>query len=111
MHSRVPPPLFFTRCSPPTLPAPCISWTTNVYDNLNISIQVCNKFDLQPRGSAGEHSAAVEDKFDVSNKQRIGFTEVELVQKMIDGVTQVISLEKAMAAGEKDLAAVKAEIA
>lgn len=75
------------------------------------SNQVCNKFDLQPRGSAGEHSAAVEDKFDVSNKQRIGFTEVELVQKMIDGVTQVISLEKAMAAGEKDLAAVKAEIA
>ncbi|CAM9695522.1 unnamed protein product [Ectocarpus fasciculatus] len=73
--------------------------------------QVCDKFDLQPRGSAGEHSAAVEDKFDVSNKQRIGFTEVQLVQKMIDGVTQVISFEKAMAAGEKDLAAVKGEIA
>eukprot|EP00904_Undaria_pinnatifida_P010475 jgi/Undpi1/6558/HiC_scaffold_20.g09037.m1 len=73
--------------------------------------KVCNKFDLQPRGSAGEHSAAVEDKFDVSNKQRIGYTEVGLVQKMIDGVTQVISLEKAMAAGEKDLAAVKAEVA
>ncbi|CAB1118296.1 unnamed protein product [Ectocarpus sp. CCAP 1310/34] len=73
--------------------------------------QVCDKFDLQPRGSAGEHSAAVEDKFDVSNKQRIGFTEVQLVQKMIDGVTQVISFEKAMAAGEKDLSAVKGEIA
>ncbi|CAM9278323.1 unnamed protein product [Choristocarpus tenellus] len=71
---------------------------------------VCSKFDLQPRGSAGEHSAAVEDKFDVSNKQRIGFTEVELVQKMIDGVTKVINFEKAMAAGEKDIAAVKAEI-
>lgn len=86
------------------MPTPCVSRA--ISDN-----QVCNKFDLQPRGSAGEHSAAVEDKFDVSNKQRIGFTEVELVQKMIDGVTQVISLEKAMAAGEKDLAAVKAEIA
>lgn len=73
--------------------------------------QVCNKFDLQPRGSAGEHSAAVDDKFDVSNKQRIGFTEVELVQKMIDGVTKVIELERAMAAGEKDIAAVKAEVA
>lgn len=73
--------------------------------------KVCNKFDLQPRGSAGEHSAAVEDKFDVSNKQRIGFTEVALVQKMIDGVTQVIALEKAMASGEKDIAAVKAEVA
>ncbi|CAN0284556.1 unnamed protein product [Discosporangium mesarthrocarpum] len=71
---------------------------------------VCSKFDLQPRGSAGEHSAAVEDKFDVSNKQRIGFSEVELVQKMIDGVTKVIGLERAMAAGEKDIAAVKAEV-
>lgn len=73
--------------------------------------QVCSKFDLQPRGSAGEHSAAVEDKFDVSNKQRIGFTEVELVQKMIDGVSKVIDLEKSMAAGDKDIAAVKAEVA
>lgn len=82
-----------------------------IYIYIYLKSQVCNKFDLQPRGSAGEHSAAVEDKFDVSNKQRIGYTEVQLVQKMIDGVTQVISLEKAMAAGEKDLAAVKAEIA
>lgn len=72
--------------------------------------EVCSKFDLQPRGSAGEHSAAVGDKFDVSNKQRLGFTEVELVQKMIDGVTQVISLERAMASGQKDIRAVKAEI-
>lgn len=62
--------------------------------------QVCAQFDLQPRGSAGEHSAAVGAKFDVSNKQRLGFSEVELVQKMIDGVTKVIALEKRLAAGE-----------
>lgn len=61
--------------------------------------EVCSKFDLQPRGSAGEHSAAVGAKFDVSNKQRLGFSEVELVQKMIDGVTQVIKLEEMLAAG------------
>jgi len=42
---------------------------------------VCSAYDLQPRGSAGEHSAAVGAKFDVSNKQRLGFSEVELVQK------------------------------
>jgi len=60
---------------------------------------VCDAFDLQPRGSAGEHSAAVGAKFDVSNKQRLGFSEVQLVQKMIDGVTKVISLEKMLAAG------------
>merc|ERR1711865_650507 len=61
---------------------------------------VCSKFQLQPRGSAGEHSAAVGAKFDVSNKQRLGFSEVQLCQKMIDGVALVIALEEKIAAGE-----------
>mmetsp|Transcript_10967 Transcript_10967/g.15138 ORF Transcript_10967/g.15138 Transcript_10967/m.15138 type:complete len:433 (+) Transcript_10967:96-1394(+) len=60
---------------------------------------LCAKFDLQPRGSAGEHSAAVGAKFDISNKQRLGFSEVQLVQKMIDGVTKVIQIEKLLAEG------------
>jgi creatine kinase len=54
---------------------------------------ICNKFDLQPRGSAGEHSPAIDSKFDISNKQRIGYSEVELVQKMIDGVSVIIECE------------------
>eukprot|EP00341_Mesodinium_pulex_P004891 CAMPEP_0116947276 /NCGR_PEP_ID=MMETSP0467-20121206/37560_1 /TAXON_ID=283647 /ORGANISM="Mesodinium pulex, Strain SPMC105" /LENGTH=448 /DNA_ID=CAMNT_0004631365 /DNA_START=36 /DNA_END=1382 /DNA_ORIENTATION=+ len=61
--------------------------------------QVCSAFDLQPRGSAGEHSPAVGAKFDVSNKQRLGFSEVQLVQKMIDGVSKVIELEEMLAGG------------
>ena len=61
--------------------------------------KVCSAYDLQPRGSAGEHSAAVGAKFDVSNKQRLGFSEVQLVQKMIDGVSKVIEYEKLLAAG------------
>ena len=61
--------------------------------------QVCAAFDLQPRGSAGEHSPAKDAKFDVSNKQRLGFSEVELVQKMIDGVSKVIELEEMLAGG------------
>merc|ERR1712185_469875 len=60
---------------------------------------VCSAFDLQPRGSAGEHSPAKNAKFDVSNVQRLGYSEVELVQKMIDGVTKVIELEEMLAAG------------
>jgi creatine kinase len=56
--------------------------------------EICASFDLQPRGSAGEHSAAVGGKWDISNKQRIGFTEVQLVQKMIDGVKKLIALEQ-----------------
>jgi creatine kinase len=61
--------------------------------------QVCSAFDLQPRGSAGEHSPAKNAKFDVSNKQRLGYSEVQLVQKMIDGVTKVIELEEMLASG------------
>ena len=56
--------------------------------------EICAGFDLQPRGSSGEHSAAVGGKWDISNKQRIGFTEVQLVQKMIDGVKKLITLEE-----------------
>jgi creatine kinase len=62
--------------------------------------QVCAAFDLQPRGSAGEHSPAKDSKFDVSNKQRLGFSEVQLVQKMISGVTKVIELEKMLIEGK-----------
>jgi len=70
------------------------------YLNRNIELleRVCDRFDLQPRGSAGEHSAAVGAKWDISNKQRIGFSEVELVQKMVDGVWQVIQIEEKLAA-------------
>ena len=61
--------------------------------------EICAGFDLQPRGSSGEHSAAIGGKWDISNKQRIGFSEVELVQKMIDGVTKIIAIEEKIAGG------------
>jgi creatine kinase len=60
----------------------------------------CAKLCLQPRGSSGEHSAAVGGKWDISNKQRIGFTEVQLVQKMIDGVKQLLAWEAMLAGGK-----------
>jgi len=60
--------------------------------------EICASFDLQPRGSSGEHSAAIGAKWDISNKQRIGFSEVELVQKMIDGITKLIAMEEELAA-------------
>ena len=72
--------------------------------------EVCSRFDLQPRGSAGEHSAAVGAKFDVSNKQRLGFSEVQLVQKMIDGVSKVIELEEQLASKLKTPAQIRAEL-
>ena len=68
-------------------------------ENVQLLERVCAAFDLQPRGSSGEHSAAIGAKWDVSNKQRIGFSEVQLVQKMIDGLTKVIEIEEKLAAG------------
>jgi len=62
--------------------------------------EICSGFQLQPRGSNGEHSPAVGGKFDVSNKQRLGFSERDLVQKMIDGVTKVIACEELLASGK-----------
>ena len=38
-------------------------------ENVPLLEEICESFDLQPRGSAGEHSAAVGAKWDVSNKQ------------------------------------------
>ena len=70
-------------------------------ENVELLEKICASFDLQPRGSAGEHSAAVGGKWDISNKQRIGFTEVELVQKMIDGVGKLIALEQKLEKGEE----------
>jgi len=71
----------------------------DVQEDKELLEEVCSAFDLQPRGSAGEHSPAVGAKFDVSNKQRLGYSEVQLVQKMIDGVSKVLELEKMLAAG------------
>ena len=38
--------------------------------------------------------------FDISNADRLGFSELELVQMLVDGVNTMIALEKKMQAGE-----------
>merc|ERR1711990_147551 len=64
---------------------------------------------MQTRGTGGEHTAAGSDgKVDISNVDRIGKSEVQLVQIMVDGVVNLIALEKRCQGGEAD--AVKAEI-
>lgn len=40
-------------------------------------------------GIHGEHSETTDGIYDLSNKHRIGYTEVELVQTMIDGASFV----------------------
>jgi len=63
----------------------------------------CADRKLQARGSGGFASAAADDGIrDVSNVDRMGKDEVELVNEMIKGVTDLINWEKAL---EKDPAA------
>mmetsp|Transcript_51716 Transcript_51716/g.43463 ORF Transcript_51716/g.43463 Transcript_51716/m.43463 type:complete len:98 (+) Transcript_51716:3583-3876(+) len=58
------------------------------------------RFGVQIRGGSGEHTpAGPGGKWDISNYQRIGFTEVELVQKMINGVEALISVEQKLESG------------
>jgi len=58
---------------------------------------LCDEKGLQARGSKGEHSPpGPNGEFDISNKRRIGYSEVELIQQMIDGVDELIKMEEAL---------------
>lgn len=39
--------------------------------------------------------------FDISNADRLGFSEVQLIQMVIDGVQFLVRMEKKLEAGEK----------
>jgi creatine kinase len=39
--------------------------------------------------------------YDISNKERLGKSEVQLVQTMIDGVSWLIAADKAIAGGKQ----------
>ena len=55
---------------------------------------ICEKHHLQIRGIHGEHSKSEEGIFDISNKRRLGVSEVECVQDMVDGVRELLHVEK-----------------
>merc|ERR1719309_700736 len=46
----------------------------------------CEELHLQPRGTRGESGGQTGVTYDISNKHRLGYSEVEFVQKMIDAV-------------------------
>lgn len=46
----------------------------------------CEELALQPRGTRGESGGQTGITYDISNKHRLGYSEVQLVQTMIDGV-------------------------
>lgn len=57
--------------------------------------ELCLSMGLQARGMHGEHSESGEGGiYDVSNKQRLGKSEVELIQGLVDGVKKLMEMER-----------------
>merc|ERR1712080_225512 len=58
-------------------------WTKDSIDGLKAR---CEELSVQPRGTRGESGGQTGHTYDISNKHRLGHSEVSLVQTMIDGV-------------------------
>jgi len=56
---------------------------------------IAAKFNLQVRGTAGEHTESVGGVYDISNKRRMGLTEYQAVKEMQDGILEMIKMERA----------------
>lgn len=57
---------------------------------------VAGKYNLQVRGTSGEHSESIGGVYDISNKRRLGLTEFQAVKEMSDGIAELIKIEKSM---------------
>jgi len=64
--------------------------------DLELFNKITDKYYLQIRGVNGEHSESEDGIFDISNKRRLGITEVECVKDMYDGVVALIETEKSL---------------
>lgn len=53
-----------------------------------------NKMGIQARGSRGESGGETGCMYDLSNKYRLGYSEVELITMMINGINKTWELEK-----------------
>jgi len=61
---------------------------------------ILKKLRLQKRGTGGVDTAATGGIFDISNADRLGFSELELVQKVVDGVNLFVEMEKRLEKGQ-----------
>ena len=57
---------------------------------------IANQYEVQIRGIHGEHSETNDGVFDISNRRRLGKSERDLVQDMVNGVHALIDVEKTL---------------
>jgi len=65
-------------------------------ENKKLFNEIADKYYVQIRGIHGEHSESDDMIFDISNKRRLGRSEVELVQDMYDGVKALLDAERVL---------------
>eukprot|EP01059_Diplonema_ambulator_P013154 TRINITY_DN2366_c2_g2_i3.p1 TRINITY_DN2366_c2_g2~~TRINITY_DN2366_c2_g2_i3.p1 ORF type:complete len:452 (+),score=141.88 TRINITY_DN2366_c2_g2_i3:162-1517(+) len=61
---------------------------------------ICKKMGLQARGTAGVDSASVGGKWDISNADRLGKSETQLVNIMINGNAKLVKWEQMLEQGK-----------
>ncbi len=64
--------------------------------------RITEKHELQIRGIHGEHSDSEAGIFDISNRRRLGISEVECVQGLYEGVKALIEVERSLSASYLD---------
>merc|ERR1719199_1809833 len=60
---------------------------------------ICGGLRLQARGSAGVDSASSGGVWDISNADRLGVSEVDLVNLMIEGCAKIVEMEQSLERG------------
>jgi len=73
----------------------------NLAERMDEFKAIADKYHLQIRGIHGEHSESEGGVYDISNRRRLGITEVEAVQDMHDGVVALIQREKELQVSQK----------
>jgi len=58
--------------------------------------EVAGKYNLQVRGTSGEHTESIGGIYDISNKRRLGLTEYQAVKEMSDGILELIKIEASL---------------
>merc|ERR1712233_97186 len=62
----------------------------------DLMVKTAGKYNLQVRGTSGEHSEAIGGVYDISNLRRMGLTEFETVSEMQNGILELIKIEESM---------------
>lgn len=66
----------------------------NLAANKQVLEEVCSQYNLQVRGVNGDGTEIFGDVYDISNKRRMGLTEIQAVVEMTNGIEAIIMAEE-----------------